>query len=35
MYSPEDGNKIIGKKNDLKDSFAPGLEIPWVLWVKD
>ena len=35
MFSPDDGNKIIDKKNDLKDSFAPGLEIPWVLWVKD
>jgi hypothetical protein len=34
MYSPDDGNKIIEKKNNLKDSFAPGLEIPWVLWVK-
>ena len=35
MYSSDDGNKAIDKKNDLKDSFAPGLEIPWVLWVKD
>ena len=35
MYSPDDGNKAINKKNDLKDSFAPGLEIPWVLWVKE
>ena len=35
MYSPDDGNKAIKKKNDLKDSFAPGLENPWVLWVKD
>jgi hypothetical protein len=35
MYSPDDGNKAINKKNDLKDSFAAGLEIPWVLWVKE
>jgi hypothetical protein len=35
MYSADDGNKAIKKKNDLKDSFAPGLEIPWVLWIKD
>lgn len=35
IYTPDDGNKAIEKKNDLKKSFAPGLEIPWVLWVKD
>jgi Family of unknown function (DUF5723) len=34
MYSKNDGNKAIEKKNSLKDSFAPGLERPWVLWVK-
>ena len=34
MYYPEDGNKAIEKKNNLIDSFAPGLEIPWVLWVR-
>ena len=33
MYSPDDGNKVIEKKNDLKESFAPGLVKPWVLWV--
>jgi hypothetical protein len=35
MYTADDGNKAIEKKNDLKKSFAPGLDIPWVLWVKD
>ena len=35
MYTADDGNKAIEKKNDLKESFAPGLEIPWVLLVKD
>jgi len=35
MYFPDDGNKAIDKKNDLKRSFAPGLEKPWVLWVKE
>jgi Family of unknown function (DUF5723) len=34
MYSKNDGNKAIEKKNTLKNSFAPGLERPWVLWVK-
>lgn len=35
MYYPEDGNKAIEKKNELSGSFAPGLENPWVLWVKE
>jgi Family of unknown function (DUF5723) len=35
MYFPEDGNKAIAKKNDLTNSFAPGLDKPWVLWVKE
>ena len=35
MYYPADGNKAIAKKNDLLKSMAPGLEKPWVLWVKD
>jgi len=35
MYFSADGNKAIEKKNALKESLAPGLEIPWVLWVKD
>ncbi len=33
MYSPDDGNKVIQKKNELKESFSPGLKKPWVLWV--
>ena len=35
MYFPNDGNMAIEKKNELKNSFAPGMEKPWVLWVKD
>ena len=35
MYFPEDGNKAIQKKNDMAESFAPGLDSPWVLWVKE
>lgn len=35
IYTADDGNRAIEKKNDLKESFAPGLDIPWVLWVKD
>lgn len=35
MYYPEDGNKAIEKKNELKNSLPPGLNTPWVLWVKD
>ncbi len=35
MYYPEDGNRAIDKKNDLQNSFAPGLDKPWVLWVKE
>lgn len=34
MNFPDDGNKAIEKKNELKGSFAPGLEDPWVLWVQ-
>lgn len=35
MYFPDAGNKAIDKKNDLGRSFAPGLDKPWVLWVKE
>ena len=35
IYTADDGNKAIEKKNALIESFAPGLETPWVLWIKN
>lgn len=34
MYYENEGNKAIDKKNQLSNSFGPGLGKPWVLWVK-
>ena len=35
MYFDNNGNEAIEKKNSMANSFGPGLDKPWVLWVKE
>lgn len=35
MYYADNGNEAIMKKNAMSNSLGPGLDKPWVLWVKE